>query len=137
MNSIWSLQIKEASKWTVFQKILVNWNYFMKAFWIIAKSWNMQRRITKNEYCFTFNLRIKFCCWKLFLTATFLFDLIQYGLIYLIWILKSFWIKKYALATSRIFWAKINIFFNLYSKRFSMFLRSFSYQTFGRRWSFT
>jgi len=41
--------------------------------------------------------------------------------------------KMVTLATSRIFWSKINIFSNLCFKRFSMFLRSFSYQTFGRR----
>ena len=37
------------------------------------------------------------------------------------------------MATSRIFWLKINIFSNICFKRFFMFLRSFSYQTFGRR----
>ena len=34
------------------------------------------------------------------------------------------------------FGRKSTLFFNLNTKRFSMFLRSFSYPTFGRRWSF-
>ena len=39
------------------------------------------------------------------------------------------------MAISRIFWSKINSFSNLWWKRFAMFLRSFSYQIFGRRWT--
>ena len=41
-------------------------------------------------------------------------------------------LNLFILATSRFFWSKINIFSNLCFKRFSMFLRSVSYQTFGR-----
>ena len=41
----------------------------------------------------------------------------------------------FTLVTSIIFWSKIHTFFNLCFKRSAVFLRSFSYQNYGRRWT--
>ena len=87
----------------------------------MKKGRNCYRNESVYEYCFRINVRFIFCCWKLFLILVlFLFDFLRmivlslYHLncdffvrshpiwinMYLLWILKSFWIKNYALRAS-------------------------------------